>query len=125
MKTDEQLSDLLKTIATLRSDHGCPWDKRQTPQSMKKYLLEECRELAEAIDNNDPENVCEEIGDLYFILGMLSTMYAESGSFHPDLPLRKINEKMIRRHPHVFAGTSYESEEELREQWEAIKSSEK
>ncbi|WP_028579181.1 MazG nucleotide pyrophosphohydrolase domain-containing protein [Desulfogranum japonicum] len=125
MNSDVPLSDLLATIATLRGEQGCPWDKKQTPQSLKKYLLEECRELAEAIDNDDQGNICEEIGDMYFILGMLSTMYAEAGIFPLDMPLKKINEKMIRRHPHVFAGTSYNSEEDLCRQWETIKSGEK
>ncbi|PIE57640.1 MAG: nucleotide pyrophosphohydrolase [Desulfobulbus propionicus] len=125
MIIDDELSKLLATIRRLRGQQGCPWDKKQTPQSLKQYLLEECRELAEAIEEDDPAHVCEEIGDLYFILGMLSILYAEKNDFRPHLPLKQVNEKMIRRHPHVFDGQPCGSEEELRNQWESIKKDEK
>ncbi|WP_028584475.1 MazG nucleotide pyrophosphohydrolase domain-containing protein [Desulfogranum mediterraneum] len=125
MKTDQELSRLLDIVTTLRGDQGCPWDKKQTPLSMKKYLLEECRELAEALEKEQPQDICEEIGDLYFILAMLSVMYTEKQSFGPLDPLRSSCEKMIRRHPHVFADAVYSDEAELRSQWERIKKEEK
>lgn len=125
MKNEEEFSELIRIITILRGENGCPWDRKQTPLSIKKYLVEECRELVEALESEDTQEVCDEIGDMYFILTMISVMYSESGSFKPTDPFRRINEKMIRRHPHVFAGVQYESEEELRNQWERIKKEEK
>jgi len=114
-----------RLIAVLRSENGCPWDKKQTPATIKKYLLAETAELAEAIDQQDPDHICEEIGDLFYILLMLCQMFAEQNLFTADTALEQIFQKMIRRHPHVFAGQQVGSEEELRQQWEAIKQQEK
>ena len=117
-----QLQDI---ITRLRAEDGCPWDQQQTPRSIKKYLLEEARELAEAIDSGDPGHICEEIGDLFYILLMLTTMASEAGQFTSVDALQSICRKMIRRHPHVFAGQPTGSDEELRHQWEAIKAAER
>ncbi len=119
------LDQLQQIIQQLRSKNGCPWDKKQTPASIKKYLLEETSELAEAIDSGDAEHICEEIGDLFFILTLLSEMFAEQRSFTLTDSLQAIIDKMIRRHPHVFADHPTGTEEELREQWQAIKRMEK
>jgi uncharacterized protein YabN with tetrapyrrole methylase and pyrophosphatase domain len=94
---------------------------------MKKYLLEEATELAEALDKGDQEHIREEIGDMYFILSLLSLIAEEQDGIPAAEPVEQICAKMVRRHPHVFAreaGTSL-SEEELREQWERIKQEEK
>lgn len=120
-----ELLRLVEIIGTLRGDNGCPWDKRQTPLAFKKYLIEECKELVDAIDADDTDNVSEEIGDMYFIITMLAVMYAEKDKFSLLDPLLAINQKMIRRHPHVFAGVECKDEEELRLQWEKIKKLEK
>ncbi len=117
--------DLLQTIATLRGENGCPWDQKQSLLSIKKYLREECEELIEAIDDNDHQNICEETGDMFFILILISQISADSGYFDINNVLQGINEKMIRRHPHVFANMPIGSEKELNKQWETIKSSEK
>ncbi|WP_456384545.1 MazG nucleotide pyrophosphohydrolase domain-containing protein [Desulfolithobacter sp.] len=111
-------------IARLRSADGCPWDRRQTPQSLKKYLLEEAAELADAIEEDDPAHVCEEIGDLFYILGMLNAMYADRGDFTASEALSSICKKMIRRHPHVFGDSPTGDDAALRRQWEAIKKKE-
>ena len=116
---------LQEVVATLRSEQGCPWDRKQTPSSLKKYLLEECRELAEAIDSGQEEAICEELGDVYFILSLLGAIFAGQGKFSCADALHQITGKMIRRHPHVFAGAPVGSEQELREQWERIKLDEK
>ncbi|WP_232370893.1 MazG nucleotide pyrophosphohydrolase domain-containing protein [Desulfogranum marinum] len=121
----KELSRLVEIIATLRGDNGCPWDKRQTPLSFKKYLIEECKELIDAIEADDTDNVSEEIGDMYFVITMLSAMYAEKKKFSVLAPLLAINQKMIRRHPHVFAGGECKDDEQLRLQWEKIKKQEK
>lgn len=112
-------------VSTLRGADGCPWDIKQTPVSLKKYLIEECRELVEAIDNNCDADICEEIGDVFFILTTLTTMFAEQQRFTENDVFATIIAKMIRRHPHVFSDSPVTNEDELREQWERIKSLEK
>ena len=121
----EAFRRLQEIVRTLRGEHGCPWDIRQTPASLKKYLLEECRELAEAIDSGRDEDICEEIGDVFFILTMLAAMFAEQERFTAEAALEGIATKMIRRHPHVFAGTVAGDDQDLRRQWERIKAEEK
>ncbi|RUM39966.1 MAG: nucleotide pyrophosphohydrolase [Desulfocapsa sp.] len=112
-------------VKTLRGSHGCPWDQKQTVKTLKKYLLEEAAELAEAMESGDAGHVCEETGDLYFILALVTTIFEEQREFSADDALNGICEKMIRRHPHVFAGKKFCSEDDLRIQWERIKAEEK
>ena len=118
-------SNFCNTIAQLRSDKGCLWDKKQTNVTLKKYLKEEYKELIFAIDENNPANICEEIGDLLFLLVLLSQINSETDTFTIDDVIKGINDKMIRRHPHVFAGGANGDEEFLRKQWQKIKSQEK
>ena len=118
-------SSLLETVRALRGENGCPWDKRQTTSSMKKYLNAEMEKLLAAIDNNDPANTCEELGDLLFIIVLLAEIHTESANFTIDEVISGITAKLIRRHPHVFAGKEINSEEELRAQWQEIKAMEK
>ncbi len=124
-RSDDALARLLAIVARLRGEDGCPWDRKQTPATLKKYLLEETAELAEAIDSGDPDHIREEIGDCFFILAMLTTMFREQGLFAATDALEDIIAKMIRRHPHVFADQTAGSEQELRRQWEEIKAGEK
>ncbi len=119
------LARLLDLVDRLRGHDGCPWDRKQTPETLKKYLLEETAELAEAIDSGDPAHIREEIGDLFFILAMLTAMFREQDLFSASDSLEEIIAKMIRRHPHVFAGQATGNEQELRRQWETIKAGEK
>lgn len=123
--TDKLLQPLLTTIKALRADNGCPWDKKQTSQSLVKYLCSEFNELLEAIDSDDTENICEELGDLLYILIMYAEIHASLDKFSLRDVITQINEKLIRRHPHVFAGKPYESEEQLSQQWLEIKAEEK
>ncbi|NOR10779.1 MAG: nucleoside triphosphate pyrophosphohydrolase [Desulfovibrionaceae bacterium] len=128
MNTDsapQKFKELLEIVSKLRSPDGCPWDKKQTPESMKPYLLEETHELAEAIDSNMPDHIKEELGDLFFQLSLISLMYEEQEKFTVSDALQAISEKMIRRHPHVFENKSFSSPEELRQNWMKIKSEEK
>ncbi len=122
---DPKLSELISTIKTLRGEDGCPWDRRQNHISLLKYLKSECQELVDAIENDDPVNICEELGDLLYLIVMISEIGNDQGNFDFSDVLRTINEKLIRRHPHVFAGQPYENEEQLAAQWEAIKAEEK
>ncbi len=119
------LARLLEIIATLRGENGCPWDIKQTPESLKKYLHEECQELIEAIETDNQQNICEELGDVLFLLGFLISMYEAQGTFSVSDVLGGIIDKMIRRHPHVFAGQKVTDEQSLRDQWDRIKAQEK
>ncbi len=121
----QALARLLAIVDRLRGEDGCPWDRKQTPQTLKKYLLEETAELAEAIDADNADQIREEIGDLFFILAMLTAMFHERGLFGAADALADSIAKMIRRHPHVFAGRTVTDEQKLRRQWEAIKADEK
>lgn len=123
-KTDEFLR-LVEIIKQLRAENGCPWDQKQTAASLKKYLMEETGELAEAIDLDIADHIREETGDLFYILILLTLIHEDQGLFTLDDVLAGISKKMIRRHPHVFAGKETGSEGELRQQWQDIKSIEK
>jgi tetrapyrrole methylase family protein / MazG family protein len=119
------LTELVSTIKTLRGINGCPWDIRQSPSSLVKHLKSECEELVIAIQNDDHANICEEIGDLLYLIVMISEIHTDHDIFTLADVISTINEKLIRRHPHVFAGQPYENEEQLATQWEAIKAEEK
>jgi len=116
---------LQEIIRRLRSEQGCPWDRKQTPETLKQYIQEECQELLEAIDQHQHEAVCEEIGDVLFLLVFLISIYAERNQFTAADTLHGIISKMIRRHPHVFAGLQVTDEQDLKEQWQRIKAQEK
>ena len=116
--------DLKEIVKKLRAEDGCPWDRVQTHESMKRYLVEECAEVLEAIDNKDAENLCEELGDVLFQVMFHSEIEAERGNFTVDDVVNGICEKMIRRHPRVFGGEIPEVENE-KDLWEAIKKQER
>lgn len=118
-------SDLVDIIAKLRSEDGCPWDREQTFESMKKYLGNETEEVYEAVDKNDMENLCEELGDVLFQLVMYAQMAAELGAFTMDDVVDGAARKMIRRHPHVFGDAKVNSAEEGLALWNAIKAQER
>jgi tetrapyrrole methylase family protein/MazG family protein len=108
-------------ISLLMGPDGCPWDREQTPESMRQHILEEAFELIEAIDNEDEEHMDEEIGDLYLVVSMVLRMrelYSEGSS---EAVLRQISDKLIRRHPHVFAQSTAEDSRSVKVQWDNIK----
>ena len=119
------LPELISTSQALRGKDGCPWDKRQSSASLIKHLKSECEELINAIRNDDHVNTCEELGDLLYLIVMISEIHNDQGKFQFSDVIHTVNEKLIRRHPHVFAGLAYESEEQLAAQWKAIKAEEK
>lgn len=122
---DPNVDELLLTVRKLRSTAGCPWDRQQTTTSLIKFFQEEFNELMDAIKNQDFPNICEESGDLLYLILMISEICRENGHFHfPDV-VRLANQKLIRRHPHVFAGKAYADEADLIKQWKQIKSEEK
>jgi MazG family protein len=116
---------LLDIMAKLRSDKGCPWDADQTPQSLKPYLLEETYEVLEAIDKNEPAAICEELGDLLLQVVFQARIFEERRDFSIQDVIDSITEKLIRRHPHVFAEETCLTPEEVSSQWDRIKTREK
>jgi len=123
--TSAQFLRLVAIITRLRAPDGCPWDRKQTPQTFKGYLLEETHELLEAINHHDVAHVREELGDMLFQIVFLANLYAEAGHFTLADVIDAIAAKMVRRHPHVFGDRIIGSEQELRQQWHAIKAAEK
>lgn len=120
-----ELNKLIETIQQLRSPNGCPWDKKQNAKSLTKYLIEEVDELLEGIDKDDTANICEEIGDIMYVLIMMTEIFNDQQNFTLAHVFSTINEKLIRRHPHVFQECKVNNEDELRRQWETIKQQEK
>jgi tetrapyrrole methylase family protein/MazG family protein len=118
------IQELLKIMEALRGDKGCPWDKEQTRESLKPYIIEEAYELFEAIEENDPENIKEELGDLLFQIVFQCQIAKERAEFDMSGVIEKIGEKMIARHPHVFGDAECRTPEEVTKQWEVLKKQE-
>ncbi len=121
----ESVRRLLEIMARLRGDGGCPWDREQTHRTLKPYLIEECHEFLEAVDRDDDEGMREELGDILLQLVFHSRIAAEGNRFVFDDVAATIAEKMIRRHPHVFADRSVEDSAGVLRQWDEIKREEK
>jgi MazG family protein len=117
--------DLVNITKELRSEHGCPWDKKQTHESLKPCLTEESGEVLEAIDHKDMENLCEELGDVLFQVIIHSQIAKENGNFTIEDVVNGISAKMIRRHPHVFGNKKESTPEEVQALWNQIKKQEK
>jgi MazG family protein len=121
----EEFAKLVSMMAKLRAPGGCPWDRKQSFDSIKPYLLEETYEVMDAIDQRDWTGLAEELGDLLLQPVFFAEMAREEGRFTIVDSLRSINEKLIRRHPHVFAGTKAETAEDVKQRWDEIKQREK
>ncbi len=121
----EQFDELVHIMARLRGENGCPWDREQTSESIKPYLVEETYEVLEAIDEQDPSKLREELGDLMLQIVFHARMAEEVGSFAIGDVLAAINQKLIRRHPHVFGDVKAETAQEVLFNWEQIKQTER
>jgi tetrapyrrole methylase family protein / MazG family protein len=118
----KELDKLTKIMKRLRNPiNGCPWDRKQTPHSLREYVLEEAHELVEAIDLNSVEKQKEELGDLLLQVVFLSQLHREKGNFSMKEVIATINHKLITRHPHIFGDSTVNSAEEVRQNWEKIK----
>ena len=117
--------ELVGIIAELRGDHGCPWDKAQTHESLIPCLRDECEEVVQAIEKKDEENLCEELGDVLLQVLLHAQIAKEEGLFTMEDVVNMLAEKMIRRHPHAFGNEEYGSPEQNRLRWEEIKKAEK
>jgi len=116
---------LTTLIQTLRDENGCPWDRKQTPDTMTRYLIEEVYELADAIASKNANAVCEEAGDVLFQLLFVINLFRESGHFCLQDVVETNVEKMVRRHPHVFGDVSATTPETVSQNWDKIKRQEK
>jgi len=112
-------------VKELRSENGCPWDKEQSPTSLKRYLLEETQEAIEAITANNHQHIKDELGDILYIIVLLAHIHNEENLFNMGDVIEAITDKMIRRHPHVFSDEKIETVAELRKKWLEIKDIEK
>ncbi len=119
------MEEILHIIERLLGENGCPWDRKQTPESVQTYLVEESHEAAAAVRAGKVEEVAEELGDVLFMVFFLARLYEGRGDFNLEEVCRLISEKMIRRHPHVFGETKVHSTKEVKANWEKIKVSEK
>ena len=117
-------SRLQEIVAHLRAPNGCPWDREQTMQTLRKDLMEETYELLEALDDDDDEKAAEELGDLTLIVAMLAQIAAEEERFQWPVVMELICDKLIRRHPHVFGDVEVSGVEEVLANWAAIKEQE-
>ena len=118
---EERFDALVRLIEVLRGEDGCPWDRVQTKENFKSFLIEEAYEVIEAIGEDSPQRLKEEVGDLLFQLLFLCQICKEKGDFSLDEVLKGVKEKMIRRHPHVFGAEKLSSVREVWRKWESIK----
>jgi MazG family protein len=118
-------SQLVEIMARLRAPDGCPWDREQTFDTIKPYLLEETYEVLQAIDDRDWKELSEELGDLLLQVVFFSQMAAEAGHFNVNDAVEAINSKLIRRHPHVFGDGDAKTSAEVLKKWDEIKAGEK
>ncbi|SHI71610.1 tetrapyrrole methylase family protein / MazG family protein [Malonomonas rubra DSM 5091] len=121
MNRNEQLNkihELLDIMTQLRAEDGCPWDREQTPSSLKKHILEESYELLEALDRGDADEICDELGDLLLQVVFQAQIFSESGTFDMGDVAASISSKLKRRHPHIFGDAEHAGHEE---RWERIK----
>lgn len=119
------LDDLIRIMARLRSERGCPWDREQTIDSLRSFLLEEAYELLDAIDQQDHQAHSEELGDVLFQIVFQSQIASEEGWFDIQDVIHGIAEKLIRRHPHVFGNQKAETCAEVIDTWDKLKKEEK
>ena len=121
----QKWQDLIDIIARLRGKDGCPWDRKQDHFTLKRYLLEECYEVIDAIDREDDAALCEELGDVLLQVVLHSQIATEENKFTIDDVVDNVSQKMIRRHPHIFGEAHAEDAEQVLSMWEKIKAEEK
>ena len=121
----DNLNNLVELMAKLRGPDGCPWDRKQTTNSLKPFLVEECYEVIDALEEGNPDKIKEELGDLLFQIIFHSRIAEERGEFTIRDVIETNVEKMVRRHPHVFGDEKLATDKEVLANWEEIKKKEK
>lgn len=117
--------DFVRIMERLTAPDGCPWDRIQTHESLKRYMIEECYEAIEAINKNDSANLCEELGDILLQVVFHSLLAKKEGSFDLDDVINGVSIKMINRHRHIFGDANADTPDEVLRSWEDIKKEEK
>src|SRR5262245_37335637 len=128
MPTDDAataFAALVDIMARLRAPGGCPWDREQTPATLRPYVLEEAYEVVEAIDRDDPDALCDELGDLLLQVVFQAEIAQESGRFTVADVARAITNKLVRRHPHVFADVKVRDAADVVRNWQQLKDAER
>ncbi|MDR0290941.1 MAG: nucleoside triphosphate pyrophosphohydrolase [Treponema sp.] len=120
-QVENSFKTLYDIVARLRAPDGCPWDREQDPVSLRGDLIEETYECIEAIDEQNPAHIQEELGDIFLLATMLSYMHEEKGLFSVADTLKNVSEKLVRRHPHVFGETKVKDSAEVLDNWAKIK----
>ncbi|WP_461394741.1 nucleoside triphosphate pyrophosphohydrolase [Deferrisoma sp.] len=123
--TAERFLRLLEIVERLRAPDGCPWDRKQTPETIAPYLVEEAYEVQEAVERGDRAGLREELGDVLLEVALLAQMAREEGGFTVADSLTEICEKLVRRHPHVFGEARADTPDEVAASWARIKAKEK
>lgn len=121
IKDNYDINDFLRLITVLRSPGGCPWDRKQTHESIKKNFIEETYEVVEAINKADAQSLREELGDVLLQVAMHSEMESEKGSFDFNDVVNDICKKLVVRHPHVFGDVAAQSSDEALQSWDQVK----
>ena len=116
---------LIDVVRKLRGPDGCPWDREQTPMSIRSFIIEEAHEVVEAIESGDPSHFAEELGDVLFHIILLSRMAEEENLFSLSKVAEGVSEKLVRRHPHVFGDAAVKNSADVEKSWEKIKAVEK
>lgn len=125
MTTINELQKLLDILDRLLAPDGCPWDREQTMQTLRCTVLEETCELIEAIDLNNDPHIKEELGDLLLNAVFLCKLAQKENRFEMESVVEQLNQKLIRRHPHIFGESTAQSAEDVVDLWNAVKSKEK
>lgn len=120
-ETLKQFQTLVEIVQKLRGPKGCPWDKEQTQKSLTQYALEETYELIEAIESSDQKHIQEELGDFLFQVILQAQVAEDEGHFQLLSVIQQLNEKLIRRHPHVFGDAQYANSQEVWKNWDRLK----
>ncbi|MBW2278478.1 MAG: nucleoside triphosphate pyrophosphohydrolase, partial [Deltaproteobacteria bacterium] len=121
----QAFAEFVEVVRRLRAPGGCPWDREQTPATLKPFIVEESYEVIDAIDSGKSKDICEELGDLLLQIGLQSQLAAEQGEFDIADVARGITAKLIHRHPHVFGDVKVDGSGEVLKNWEQLKKQEK
>ena len=121
----DSFDTFLAIVAKLRGPDGCPWDKAQSHETLRRYIIEECHEAVDAIDEGDRAHLAEELGDVLLQVGLHAQIGADEGTFTIADVLRSINDKLLRRHPHVFGEAHASDADEVAANWQTLKEQER
>ena len=125
LTTEPGVRKLLETVKLLRSEDGCPWDRKQTLKTLQQYLIEESYEVIDAVESGSVDDHCEELGDVLLQVALQAQIREEQGEFNFDEIADRLANKLIRRHPHVFGDVEAGTAEKVLKNWEEIKAAER